>query len=62
MGTGSTGIANQWRLLRVAEDPENEDLITAPQTNPALANFSGQATVVVVANKSQWFTTGSVGA
>ena len=62
VGTGSTGIANQWRLLRVAEDPENEDLITAPQTNPALANFSGQATVVVVANKSQWFTTGSVGA
>ena len=62
VGTGSTGIANQWRLLRVAEDPENEDLITAPQTNPALAAFSGQATVVVVANKSQWFTTGSVGA
>ena len=62
VGTGSTGIANQWRLLRVAEDPENEDLITAPQTNPALANFSGMATVVVVVNKSQWFTTGSVGA
>ena len=62
VGTGATGIQNQWRLLRVAEDPENEDLITAPQTNPALANFSGQATVVVVANKSQWFTTGSVGA
>ena len=62
VGTGSTGIANQWRLLRVAEDPENEDLVTAPQTNPALANFSGMATVVVVVNKSQWFTTGSVGA
>jgi len=62
VGTGSTGIANQWRLLRVAEDPENEDLITAPQTNPALANFSGMASVVVVVNKSQWFTTGSVGA
>ena len=62
MGTGSTGIANQWRLLRVAEDPENEDLITAPQTNPALANFSGMATVVVVVNKSQWFGTGTVGA
>ena len=62
VGTGSTGIANQWRLLRVAEDPENEDLITAPQTDPALANFSGMATVVVVVNKSQWFTTGSVGA
>ena len=62
VGTGSTGVANQWRLLRVAEDPENEDLITAPQTNPALANFSGMATVVVVANKSQWFTSGSVGA
>ena len=62
VGTGATGIQNQWRLLRSAEDPENEDLITAPQTNPALANFSGQATVVVVANKSQWFTTGSVGA
>ena len=48
-------LTNQWRLLRVAEDPENEDLITTPQTNPALANFSGMATVVVVANKSQWF-------
>ena len=45
-------VANQWRLLRVAEDPENEDLITTPQTNPALAGFSGQATVVVVANLS----------
>ena len=62
VGTGSTGIANQWRLLRVAEDPENEDLITAPQTNPALANFSGMATVVVVANKSQWFGDGQVSA
>ena len=62
VGTASNAVANQWRLLRVAEDPENEDLITTPQTNPALANFSGQATVVVVANKSQWFTTGSVGA
>jgi hypothetical protein len=61
VGTGSTGVANQWRLLRVAEDPENEDLITTVQPNPALANFSGRATVVVVANKSQWFTTGSVG-
>ena len=59
---GSTGVANQWRLLRSAEDPENEDLITAPQTNPALAAFSGQATVVVVANLSQWFGTGSVSA
>ena len=55
-------INNQWRLLRVAEDPENEDLTTAVQANPALANFSGRASVVVVANKSQWFTTGSVGA
>ena len=55
-------INNQWRLLRVAEDPENEDLITTPQTNPALANFSGQATVVVVANLSQWFGSGSVSA
>ena len=62
VGTGSTGIANQWRLLRSAEDPENEDLITAPQTNPALANFSGMATVVVVANKSQWFGDGQVSA
>jgi hypothetical protein len=61
VGTGSTGIANQWRLLRSAEDPENEDLITTVQDDPALANFSGRATVVVVANKSQWFTTGSVG-
>ena len=50
VGTGATGIQNQWRLLRSAEDPENEDLITAPQTNPALAAFSGLATVVVVAN------------
>ena len=55
-------INNQWRLLRVAEDPENEDLITAPQTDPALANFSGYATVVVVANKSQWFGDGQVSA
>ena len=62
VGTASNAVANQWRLLRSAEDPENEDLITTPQTNPALANFSGMATVVVVANKSQWFTTGSVGA
>ena len=61
VGTASNAVANQWRLLRSAEDPENEDLITTPQTNPALANFSGQATVVVVVNKSQWFTTGSVG-
>ena len=62
VGTASNAVANQWRLLRVAEDPENEDLITAPQTNPALANFSGQATVVVVANLSQWFGSGSVSA
>ena len=55
-------INNQWRLLRVAEDPENEDLITTPQTNAALANFSGYASVVVVVNKSQWFGTGTVGA
>jgi len=55
-------IDNQWRLLRVAEDPENEDLTTAAQTNPALANFSGFASVVVVVNKSQWFGTGTVGA
>jgi len=59
---GSTGVANQWRLLRSAEDPENEDLITLPQLNPALAAFSGLATVVVVANLSQWFGTGSVSA
>ena len=62
VGTGATGIQNQWRLLRSAEDPENEDLITAPQTNPALAAFSGIATVVVVANKSQWFGDGQVSA
>jgi hypothetical protein len=62
VGTGATGIQNQWRLLRSAEDPENEDLTTAPQTNPALAAFSGLATVVVVANRSQWFGTGSVSA
>ena len=55
-------INNQWRLLRAAEDPENEDLITTPQTNPALANFSGFATVVVMANKSQWFGDGRVSA
>ena len=62
VGTASNAVANQWRLLRVAEDPENEDLITTPQTNPALANFSGQATVVVVANLSQWLGTGPVSA
>jgi hypothetical protein len=62
VGTASNAVANQWRLLRVAEDPENEDLITTPQTNPALANFSGMATVVVVANLSQWFGSGSVSA
>ena len=61
VGTGND-INNQWRLLRVAEDPENEDLTTTAQTNPALANFSGFASVVVVANKSQWFGTGTVGA
>jgi len=62
VGTASNAVANQWRLLRSAEDPENEDLITAPQTNPALANFSGMATVVVVANQSQWFGSGQVSA
>ena len=62
VGTASNAVANQWRLLRSAEDPENEDLITTPQTNPALANFSGMATVVVVANKSQWFGDGQVSA
>ena len=61
VGTGND-INNQWRLLRVAEDPENEDLTTAVQANPALAAFSGRASVVVVANKSQWFGTGTVGA
>jgi len=59
---GSNAVANQWRLLRSAEDPENEDLITLPQTNPALAGFSGLATVVVVANQSQWFGSGQVSA
>ena len=59
---GSNAVANQWRLLRSAEDPENEDLITLPQTNPALAAFSGFATVVVVANQSQWFGSGQVSA
>ena len=62
VGTASNAVANQWRLLRSAEDPENEDLITTPQTNPALANFSGMATVVVVANQSQWFGSGQVSA
>jgi len=62
VATAATGIQNQWRLLRVAEDPENEDLTTVVQTNPALAAFSGLATVVVVANRSQWFGTGSVSA
>jgi hypothetical protein len=55
---GIADIANQWRILRVAEDPENEDLITAPN----VAAGAGFATVVVVANKSQWFGTGTVGA
>jgi len=62
VGTASNAVANQWRMLRVAEDPENQDLITTPQTNAALANFSGYATVVVVANLSQWFGSGSVSA
>ena len=62
VATAATGIQNQWRLLRVAEDPENEDLTTVVQTNPALAAFSGLATVVVVANKSQWFGDGQVSA
>ena len=62
VGTASNAVANQWRLLRVAEDPENEDLITTPQTNAALANFSGMATVVVVANQSQWVGSGQVSA
>jgi len=61
VGTGND-INNQWRLLRVAEDPENEDLTTTVQANPALAAFSGRASVVVVANKSQWFGTGTIGA
>ena len=59
---GSNAVANQWRMLRSAEDPENEDFITTPQLNPALAGFSGLATVVVVANQSQWFGTGQVSA
>ena len=62
VGTASNAVANQWRLLRVAEDPENQDLITTVQTDPALANFSGYATVIVVAARSQWFGTGSVSA
>ena len=49
-------------LKTLREDPENEDLTTAAQTDPALANFSGFASVVVVVNKSQWFGTGTVGA
>ena len=59
-GYRSNRYSESMRLLRSAEDSENEDLITAPQTNPALANFSGMATVVVVANKSQWFGDGQV--
>ena len=59
---GSNAVANQWRMLRSAEDPENEDFITTPQLNPALAGFSGLATVVVVANQSQWFGSGQVSA
>ena len=43
-------INNTWRLLRIAEDPSNED---------GTAAF---CTVVVVANKSQWFGTGTVSA
>ena len=62
VGTASNAVANQWRLLRVSEDPENEDLITTPQTNRTLANFSGFATVVVVAARSQWFGNGQVSA
>ena len=62
VGTASNAVANQWRMLRVSEDPENEDLITTPQTNPALAAFSGFATVVVVVARSQWFGNGQVSA
>ena len=29
VGTASNAVANQWRLLRVAEDPENEDITAA---------------------------------
>ena len=46
----------------VSQAIENEDLTTTAQTDPALANFSGFASVVVVVNKSQWFGTGTVGA
>ena len=59
VATANTAVLNQWRLLRVAEDPENEDLITAPDV--AAGGTNGFSTVVVVANKSQWFATGSVG-
>ena len=43
-------INNTWRLLRIAEDPYNED------------GTAANCTVVVVANKSQWFGTGTVSA
>ena len=43
-------INNTWRLLRIAEDPSNED------------GTAANCTVVVVANKSQWFGTGTVSA
>ena len=42
-------INNQWRLLRVAEDPENEDITAA------------NASYVVMINKSEYFGTGTVG-
>ena len=41
--------ANQWRLLRVAEDPSNEDITAA------------YASYVVVAQQSEWFGEGSAG-
>ena len=41
--------ANQWRLLRVAEDPSNEDITAA------------YASYVVVAQQSEWFGEGTAG-
>ena len=41
--------ANQWRLLRVADDPDNKDITAA------------YASYVVVAQQSEWFGEGTAG-
>ena len=40
VGTGATGIQNQWRLLRSAEDPENEDITAAFFSGIVVSNLN----------------------